>query len=101
MPPTARREFRPQTPVRSFLRLYQHGGTPQAVRLNATIRDIADRIVFDQITVIDAAAFSRTGSADYTLDLPVSKLDAGDHLLTIDAQLGDRAISRESRFTVR
>lgn len=100
--PTAWREFRPGSPVTVFLRLYQGGsGPPAAVRVTASIRDEADHVNLDQTTFLGSAAFSASRSADFRMDLPLATLEAGPHVLTIDAHLGDLAVRRDARFTVR
>ena len=74
--PTARRDFRANAPVTALLRLYQSAKTRDGVRINATIRDTADhRVRSDDV---HRRRHSRpTGSTDYTVDLPLSKLNAG------------------------
>jgi VWFA-related protein len=100
--PTALREFRPDAEVEAFLRIYQGGSrTPGAVRVNATIRDAADRIVLDHTIFIEGAQFADSRSADYRLELPISMLDSGPHLLTVEAHLATGVVRRDAQFTVR
>jgi hypothetical protein len=100
--PTALREFRPGTTVAAFLRLYQASSNPLgSVRVNATILDEAGRTNSDETTFLDAAAFTADHSTDYRMTLPTSSLASGQHLLTIEAHLGDTAIRRQTTFTIR
>jgi VWFA-related protein len=98
---TTLREFRPAGRVTAFVRLYQGGSKPPAaVRVMSTILDEANRTNFEQTTVFESARFS--GRAfDYTLELPLSKLEGGAHLLTIEAGLGRSSIKRQARFVIR
>jgi VWFA-related protein len=100
--PTALREFRPGATVAAFLRLYQAASKPLgSVRVNATILDEAGRTNSDETTFLEAAAFKADHSKDYRMTLPTSSLASGQHLLTIEAHLGDRAIRRQATFTIR
>ena len=100
--PTAQRDFRQGVSVTALMRLYQGGSRSLGgVRVAATIRDEADRVDFEQTTFVDSAKFSGARSADYTLELPLAKLEAGPHVLTVDAHLGDSGLKRDVRFVVR
>jgi len=100
--PTTEREFRSTSKVTAFLRLYEGGSKPPgAVRLAATITDGNNQTRFDQTTFLDSSRFSGAHAAEYRLDLPMSRLEAGPHLLTIEASLGRTTIRRDARFTVR
>jgi hypothetical protein len=50
---------------------------------------------------VAAAQFDNHRAADYRLDLPLTKLTAGRHLLTVEARAGELTVAREARFTVR
>lgn len=100
--PTTRREFRGPSPIAVLLRLYQAAGrAPGPVRVETTIRDEGDRVAFTRTTFVDSTSFNATRSYDATFELPLPTLNAGEHLLTIEAHLGTAAVRREARFTVR
>lgn len=99
---TTLREFRSTARVTSFMRVYQGGSKPPgAVRVSTTIRDEANKTNFESTTFLDSAQFSPGRSADYRLDLPIAKLEAGQHLLTIEATLSHTTLRRDARFIVR
>jgi len=99
--PTTLREFRAPARVVAFMRVYQGGSKPVgAVRVTSTIVNEANRPDFDETTFLESSKFTAR-SADYRLDLPISKLDAGAHLLTIEAALGRTVVKRQAKFTIR
>lgn len=99
--PTTARDFRPGTRVTAFVRLYQGGSKPEAVRVTRTLRDEANRATLEETTFIDAARFAPSGAADYQWELPISTLASGAHLLTIEATVGRVAVRRDVRFVIR
>jgi VWFA-related protein len=100
--PTTLREFRADARVTSFVRIYQGGSKPpSAVRVTSTIVDEASRSNFESTVFFDSARFMASRSADFRLDLPVARLEAGQHLLTIEATIGRTTLRRDARFTVR
>ena len=66
----------------------------------ARIVDIHNGVRFRE-TASRRAGGSAPRSADYLLGLPLSTLDAGEHLLTIEATRGEHTVSRDLRFGVR
>jgi hypothetical protein len=98
---TTLREFGPAARVTAFIRIYQGGSKPPAaVRVTSTILDEANRTNFEQTTFFESAKFSGR-SVDYTLELPISELEAGAHLLNVEATIGHATLRRNARFTLR
>jgi hypothetical protein len=64
------------------------------------IVDEQDRLAFERTTTFDAPAFAGR-EADYRLALPLDQLTEGQHLLTIEAAVGQSSERRDVRFTVR
>ena len=100
--PSTRREFDKSEPVTAFLRVYQGGKDPLThVRVTARIMDSAPGTVFEEALTLSADRFRSDRSADYRLDVPLSRLVAGQYLLTIEAAGGRNTVSRDVRFRVR
>jgi VWFA-related protein len=100
--PTSRRNFwRTTDRVEAFLRLYQDPKKGDAVTVKSSIRDSADRTVFETSEVVESVRFTKTREADYRLELPIEKLDAGPYLLTIEANTGQTSIRRDVRFVIQ
>jgi VWFA-related protein len=99
--PTARRVFSPANPVTAFLRVYQGGkDAPRPIQVHARILDAASRPVFDETRELGASLFKSARAADYRLELPLARLSAGEHLLTIEAMDRKVTLSRDVRFAV-
>jgi VWFA-related protein len=99
--PTAQRAFAPSAHVTAFLRVYEGGGgAPAPVTISPRVLDDQGRTFFEQPGVLTTQG-TPVRSADYRLDLPLSKLSAGEYLLTIEAQRGNRTARRDVRFGVR
>ena len=99
--PTARRDFARSDRVTAFLRVYQGGaGAPGSVAVRTRILDGAGAEVFQEARTLEAGLFGTARSADYSLDLPISGLQPGPHLLTIEATVGARTDRREVTFVV-
>jgi hypothetical protein len=71
------------------------------VTVAARIVDGASTKVFETSEELVPTQFSADGGADFWLQLPVAKLKAGEHLLTITATTRDRSVERKIRFDVR
>ena len=63
--------------------------------------DSAPSKVFEEALTLSADRFRSDRSADYRLDVPLSRLVAGQYLLTIEAAGGRKTVSRDVRFSVR
>jgi VWFA-related protein len=100
--PTAQRQFASTARVTAFLRVYEGGGGAAAapVTVSARILDEQGGTSFEQSTPVSTQG-APIRSADYRLDLPLSRLAAGEYLLTIEAHRGNRIARRDVRFGVR
>jgi VWFA-related protein len=96
--PTAARLFTRTDRVRVVLRVYQK--EKRSVRLAARVLNERNESVFDRTENVEAAAFTN-GAADYQLDVPIADLPPGQYLLTIEASVLDKRLTRDVRFTVR
>jgi hypothetical protein len=100
--PTTRREFGAEEHVFALLRLYQGGkGTVAPATVRARIVDQAGFGVFEAADEILPDRFSRDRSADYRLELPLGRLEAGEHLLTVEARLRDHTTQSNVRLLIR
>jgi VWFA-related protein len=101
--PVASRIFATSEDVDAFLRIYQRRGAPPApVALRVRILDAKGATVFTRDETLPAERFAERHAADYSLRLPLQTLATGEHLLTIEAQQGDRiSPKRDVIFTVR
>jgi len=106
--PTTIREFSARDRVTAFLRVYQGGNEPLVpVRLALRIVDSRGATAFNDTLSFGPDRFSANRTADWRIDVPISLLEPGPHLLTIEATPGDSrdatkpAPRREIPFTVR
>jgi len=100
--PSTRRVFAESEPLTAFLRVYQGGKDPLTpVRVTARIMDSAPSTVFEEALTLSADRFRSDRSADYRLDVPLSRLVAGQYLLAIEAAGGRNTVSRDVRFRVK
>jgi len=100
--PTAEREFGPDEHVTAFVRVYQGGtGRITSIAVTSTVRDARDRVVFERADVLEAERFSNERSADVRLELPLSSLKPGQHLVSIEAKQGKRVARRDVRLAIR
>jgi VWFA-related protein len=99
--PSTQRQFQPTDNVAAFVRLYQgEKGTIAPVRVSAKVTDDKNVVRSNQDALFDAASFSGDRSADYQFSLPLEHLAAGNYLLEVDAQSGERHVRRTARFSV-
>jgi hypothetical protein len=97
--PTAQRQFASSRRITAFVRVYETAAREQPpVTVAARIVDIHNVVEFRQTANLQPVG-GAPRSADYLLDLPLSTLAAGDHLLTIEAN--PRRTHRQPRHTVR
>ena len=100
--PTARRDFARTDHATAFLRVYENAKNPaESATITARIADTRDRVVLNEVASLTADRFSANRSADYRLELPVERLEAGEYLVTIEATHGKYTARRGVRFTVR
>jgi len=106
--PTTDREFGASDRVTAFLRIYQGGNKPlKPVRLVLQIVDSLGATVFKDTLSFSADRFAPGRLADYRIDVPLSLLQHGPHLLSVNAgpvdagDDGKPSLHREIPFTVR
>jgi hypothetical protein len=106
--PTTDREFGAGDSVTAFLRVYQGGNKPlKPVRLVLRIIDSLGATAFNDELSFAADRFSAGRSADCRIDVPLSLLQQGPHLLSVGAMpidagaAGKPSLRREIPFTVR
>jgi VWFA-related protein len=102
--PTARRDFSRADKAVAFLRIYQ--GTRrqdplQPVQLRASLIDVQGRIIASDSSAIDVVRFANERTADHYFALPLATLAAGEYLLRIETDMGERSAGRVLRFSVR
>lgn len=103
MVPTTRREFRTSDVVTAFIRVHQGGQRPP-VDSAVVVRILAgdDGTVYEETLSLPASRFALRRSADALIDLPMSALAAGPHLLEIGIAGRDQAgTHRRLRFEVK
>lgn len=99
--PSTERIFAPGQRAVAAVRVYQGGRRRfEPVRVNARILDESGAVILDEGRVLDPETFDDQRGADYTLDLPIDRLAAGEYLLTIEAVAGDASTRGDVRFFV-
>ena len=100
--PTSARAFPRSGQIAAFLRVYQGGkDTPAPVQMRLRIVDAATQAAVDESMILEPTRFASRRAADCPFQLPLRRLAAGDHLLTIEAVAGKNTARREVRFSVR
>ncbi len=100
--PTGRREFTRDERVSAWLQIYQGLRRPAMPGYLVTeIRDERDMRVFQQETRLLASDVGANRAITERIDLPLSSLAPGAHLLTVEVRQGNATASREVRFIVR
>jgi len=100
--PTSQREFGADDTVSAFVRVYQPGAKPLApVEMSVTLLDATGAAIFDRRDVLAPDRFDVSRAADYRIDLPVSTLARGPHLLTVRASQGKASAQRQVRMAIR
>jgi len=95
--------------VTAFMRLYQNGEQVEPAAITFTIRNAADRVLLrgtrtvgvEEFVEIDKLAKPAMRAADVDYQLPLSALEPGPHLLTMETTLGTTTIRRDVRFEVK
>jgi hypothetical protein len=88
--------------VKAFVRIYQGGREAlRAINLEAQILDSSGAVVFDSPKTLIAGEFGAAREADHTIELPLSSLGAGPHLLRVPAATGNASAHRDVPFVVR
>ena len=100
--PTSAREFLTTAQVTAFARIAQGRRAPLVpVSVTTRLRDSRDRVVFEQPRTFPPGDFPAARSADLLVELPMTTLWPGAHLLEIDAAAGGETVSRRVRLDVR
>jgi VWFA-related protein len=98
---TVRREFDMAESIVAFVRVYQGGrGKGAPVSLTTKIENEQGSQVFASEQQYDAARFGSAGSVDHRVELPLPRLGSGRYLLTIEAKLERRTVTRTALFAV-
>jgi VWFA-related protein len=100
--PTTVRTFRRDERASVFFEIYQ-GGTsaPAPVSLHVTVTDSSGAIVVDDTRDVVADRFIADRRAPVVYDLPLTRLGAGEYLLSLDIALKKQHVQRQVRFQVQ
>jgi VWFA-related protein len=99
--PTVRREFARDERVSAFARVYGSQSPEVPPTVTARIIDERDQVRLEQRLPLTTGAAGRGRSFDYRLDLPLTNLQEGSYLLSIEAAAGRTAATRRVRFAVQ
>jgi VWFA-related protein len=102
--PTTRRDFVRSANVVAFLRVYQGSAKTSAlapVTVTASVVDRDGKVRLQQAREFKTAEFDSARSADAGFALPLSALEPGEYLLSIQGVLGPRVAGRAVRFSVK
>jgi hypothetical protein len=100
--PATVRTFRRDERASVFFEVYQ-GGTsaPAPVSLHVTVLDSFGAIVIDDTRDVAADRFIADRRAPVVYDLPLTRLVAGEYLLSLDIALKKQHVQRQVRFQVQ
>jgi hypothetical protein len=101
--PTTRRNFSRSANLVAFLRVYQGFANKSAlapVTVTASITDRNDKVRIQQTREFKTADFDSSRSAGAGFTLPLSALEPGEYILSIQGVLGPRVAGRAVRFVV-
>ena len=102
MDPTSRRRFSPTDQVRAFFQVYQGGsGRLAPVDLQIRVTNERDSVVTRTTESLTPDRFANDRGADYGFELPLSRLEPGRYLLTVEASRGGRTARRDIPFEIR
>jgi VWFA-related protein len=101
--PTSARDFASNETLAAWLRVYQGGAAaPVPVTLVAEVWDAEDRLDWTTTKTIEPTEFDSGRAADFTIDVPLTGLEPGPHLLNVTARLpGGRTERRDILIRVR
>jgi hypothetical protein len=101
-PPTTRRTFSKTDKVTAFLRIYQGGREAlRAITAKTQILDRSGTVVFDLPRAVGSDEFGNGRAADHVVELPLSQLETGPHLLRVQVAAGSFSTQRDVPFIVR
>jgi VWFA-related protein len=99
--PTARRTFTSADRVTAFVRVYEASKKPPVpVTLTVRILDTHDGVTSAETVMLAAERFNDTRAVDHRIELPLSTLGGGEHLLVVETTAGEHAARRGVRFIV-
>jgi len=100
--PTSQRQFSRADQVRAFFQVYQGGsGRLQPIDLSIRITDAGDTVVTRTTESLTPDRFANDRGADYGFELPLSRLQPGRYLFTVEVSRGGRSARRDIPFEVR
>jgi len=101
--PTTRREFSASDRVTALLAVYQGANGPLApVTMSTQIVNDHDAVVNTTSETLTVDRFSASGRrAEWSFELPLTRLPLGAYLLTLEATMGKVSDRRDVQFTVR
>jgi hypothetical protein len=100
--PTTNREFGRQETVTAAAMLYQGVGHQlMPGYLTAEIQDDHGRRVFRHEARLIPEAYGTNRATAFSLEVPLSRLQPGEHLLTVSARHGSATARRDARFRVQ
>jgi VWFA-related protein len=99
--PTSRRSFGAADQVRAFLQVRQGGSRPQPIDLEIRVTDARDSVVSRTRESLTPDRFANGHGVDYGFEMPLSRLQPGHYLLTIEASRGGRSVKRDIPFDIR
>ena len=98
--PTAQRDFLRTNKVSAFVQIYQGTGpAKEFADLDVNILDGTGANVFHTLFELTPDRFGPSG-AQYQLELPISRLQPGPHLLSVEASTKDATVRRDVRFVI-
>lgn len=99
--PTARRLFLRSESAEVFVRFYQgNRGRIRALPVSLRIADASGEATIQGDETIPPGQFDDARSTEWRFVLPLERLPAGEYLLTVEATLDDRRVTRHLRFSV-
>lgn len=100
--PTAERVFANTDRVSAFLRLYQSAdGKLVPLTVRTTIRDAANKTVFEHADTYNPDRFGADRSTDIRFAVPLEKLSSGEHVLTFECTWEKITARRDVVFNVK
>jgi VWFA-related protein len=104
--PTAVRTFSRSNRVKAFLSVHQGGkGGLMGLPMTVSILDSRGSTVFEARETLETGQFTVNRTSGYLFDLPLTRLQPGPHLLTVQVQNGPAAAApaavRNLRFSVQ
>lgn len=99
--PTTRRMFLRSESADVLLRFYQGGRTRiRNLPVSLRIADAEGEGIIQGDEVIPPSQFDAARSTEWRFALPLGRLTPGEYLLTVEAELDDRRVTRHVRFAV-